>query len=343
MPQGWEALESTDTQVTFSGASGQCYFQLKTYPAARFASAEDIAVFTANELRADAEGEPFSYLGEDAMFFSFLFAMNNQPYDGFGLTINGADYDWIIISFAASPVYERFTPFLLSSLDSFSLDDRGLLSPGPVSRYYQESYGEEEFVNVSVPFRQTRLSMELEKFAMESSTLVVEREAVVLNNYTPEDADAWSRFYRMIYRDTYRKMDPLYRAMIFEGLRPGGEPAALAGELLAFVQNFEYDRTWNLADFAAPQEVLISGTGDCDSLAILYVILLKHYGVEGILMVSSRYSHALAAADVTGPGARFPFEGTNYLVAETTAPVSLGQIEASMSNVEGWLGIGFFP
>ncbi|MDR1895076.1 MAG: hypothetical protein LBQ61_10400 [Spirochaetales bacterium] len=341
MPQGWEPLESEETRVTFSGSGA--YLQIKTYAADRFATAEDIAVFAMNELTADAEGEEFTYLGEEAMFFTFLFALGGEPFEGYGLTLNSGDYDWIVLSFAPASRLAALNPFLLSALDSFSPDARGLLSPGPVSRYYQASYGPEELIPAQVDFRGLRLNLELERFAQESSEAVIQREAEVLNHYSPQDGDAWSRFYRMIYRDVYRKVDPLYRALVLAGMRPPEAPGDIARELLAFIQGFEYDRTWNLADFASPQEALLTGQGDCDSLAIFYVILLKHYGIDGIIMVSSRFSHALAAVDVEGPGARFPFEEKRYLVAETTADVELGLIESSMSAVEGWLGVSFFP
>jgi hypothetical protein len=72
-----------------------------------------------------------------------------------------------------------------------------------------------------------------------------------------------------------------------------------------------------------------------------YVILLHYFDVDAILMVSSIYSHSMAAVDLDGKGARFPLEGVKYLVAETTDDVELGRIDRSMSNTNAWIGIDF--
>jgi hypothetical protein len=42
-----------------------------------------------------------------------------------------------------------------------------------------------------------------------------------------------------------------------------------------------------------------------------------------------------------GIGARFDFNGTKWLVAETTAPVSLGLIGKGSSDPSYWMGISF--
>ena len=56
-------------------------------------------------------------------------------------------------------------------------------------------------------------------------------------------------------------------------------------------------------------------------------------------MVSDVYSHAMAAVDLAGSGARFPFGGREWLVAELTAPVTLGQIDSTMADPAGWIGV----
>ena len=70
-----------------------------------------------------------------------------------------------------------------------------------------------------------------------------------------------------------------------------------------------------------------------------YVILLHHLGVDAIIMASDRYAHAMAAVDTFGPGARFEFEGRQWLVAEMTAEVALGQIAADVADPAGWIGV----
>jgi hypothetical protein len=89
-------------------------------------------------------------------------------------------------------------------------------------------------------------------------------------------------------------------------------------------------------------QVLVSSSGDCDSLGLLYVLLLHSFEIDAILLVSEAYSHALGAADIPGEGARFTVEGTGYVVAEMTEKVALGLIAADMADPSGWIPV-FFP
>jgi hypothetical protein len=70
-----------------------------------------------------------------------------------------------------------------------------------------------------------------------------------------------------------------------------------------------------------------------------YIIILRQLGFDAILLVSEKYSHALAAVDVPGEGARFDFGGKRYLVAELTRKVALGRISREMANAAFWLPV----
>ncbi len=68
-------------------------------------------------------------------------------------------------------------------------------------------------------------------------------------------------------------------------------------------------------------------------------IVLEGLGIDCVLMLSREYSHAMLAVDVPGGGQRFPFNGREYLVAETTAKVGLGMIDAEQADFTKWLGV----
>jgi hypothetical protein len=68
-------------------------------------------------------------------------------------------------------------------------------------------------------------------------------------------------------------------------------------------------------------------------------MILERLGIDCVLMLSREYSHAMLAVDVPGGGQRFPFKGRMYLVAETTAKVGLGMIDASQADFSKWLGV----
>lgn len=97
-----------------------------------------------------------------------------------------------------------------------------------------------------------------------------------------------------------------------------------------------------MSDLDGPLAVAVSGEGDCDSRGLLLAAVLNHFGIDSVLMVSDVYGHSLVGTDVVGNGARFAFGGKNYLVAETTAKVAIGMIDASMADPAKWIGIDFF-
>jgi hypothetical protein len=58
-------------------------------------------------------------------------------------------------------------------------------------------------------------------------------------------------------------------------------------------------------------------------------------------MVSSEYSHSLTGVAVEGKGAHYYYEGSEYLIAETTDNVSIGLIDQDMADPSKWMGIKF--
>jgi hypothetical protein len=72
-----------------------------------------------------------------------------------------------------------------------------------------------------------------------------------------------------------------------------------------------------------------------------YVILLRRLGFDAILMVSTKYSHAMVGVDIPGPGARYTYEEKAYLVAELTAKVDIGLIDQNMADPAFWVPVAF--
>jgi hypothetical protein len=188
---------------------------------------------------------------------------------------------------------------------------------------------------------------------VEASEIVIEREAAVLTDYKPETEagkEAWQRFYRLIYRDSYSRLN-YFASLLSEELKnvreaPGSGEApgrgadrreAVPKRLLSWLQGFEYIRTWGTSDLISPLTAAASGQGDCDTRALLYIILLNHYGIDSALMVSSVYGHAMAAVDTPGNGARINVGGRPFLVAETTENIGIGMIASDMADPANWL------
>ena len=191
---------------------------------------------------------------------------------------------------------------------------------------------------------------------------------------------AIQRFYRMVFRDATPALDklalemsaawetgswagkkpaPAMPALPAEssippskgspgGGSPGGprfgasaDPRAYAGALLSWVQGFKYERDPKGSDVVNPISSAFEGRGDCDSRALVMSILLRRENIDSILMISLVHEHALSAVAAPGPGARFPFGGGSYLVAETTAKVDIGRIDATQADPAAWIGVSF--
>jgi hypothetical protein len=126
-----------------------------------------------------------------------------------------------------------------------------------------------------------------------------------------------------------------------ESAAPGLDDYALAARALSYVQDFRYERNLMGSDFVNLVSALTEGRGDCDSRALLWALFLAQANIPAGIMVSRDYGHAMGIADIGGPGARFPFAGRQYLVAETTAKVDLGLIGQNVSETGKWLGVMF--
>jgi hypothetical protein len=342
LPVSWKVLEVTDEKATCANDAEEAFFILKRYSGSAYEDAQQMDRAVRQELGGGGAGEAFRFQGRDAVYGMIGFSQNGREYEGFLLVIDSPDRDITAVSFVETGYLEAYREMLLSVLDSLSLGEAGLINPGPVSIFDspRPSADKELF---SLQFDGESLPVAYSEEEARSSQELIEREAEVLNVYggTEYANRAWKRYYRLLYRDLYGRLNPIYTALRQHIPRKEYSKRELAELLLRWVQGFTYVSTGTLSDCLSPITGALRSEGDCDSRGLLYVVMMHRFDVDAILMVSSRYKHSVAAVDVSGEGARFPYEGKEYLIAETTEEVDLGLIEQSMSAIEGWLGIDF--
>jgi hypothetical protein len=239
----------------------------------------------------------------------------------------------------------------LSALDSIAPSEMERRFPGPVTSF---SYprGEQR--------KRPLAGFEFEALAgehdAEAAQALVDREYAILRRalFSGQWQEAWVRFYRAIYRDSWERLaDAAFQLeRHWNGAFPeedggpaagktGGEERAFAGKALGWVQSFAYERDLMGSDFVNLVSAAFEGRGDCDSRALLWAIVLSQANIPAAIMVSREYSHAMGLADLEGPGARFEAGGKKWLVAETTATVGPGLIAQDLSAVEAWMGVLF--
>jgi hypothetical protein len=181
---------------------------------------------------------------------------------------------------------------------------------------------------------------------VEAAQVLVDREYSLLRHYqfSQDWQEAWIRFYRMIYRDSWGRIaDAVFRLERHwnAGTGSGAGERAFAEKALAWVQGFMYERDPEGSDFVNLVTAVTEGRGDCDSRAMLLTMILMQANIPAAMMVSHNYSHAMGLADIAGDGARFEAGGIEWLVAETTAKVGIGLISQDMSDSASWIGVLF--
>ncbi len=339
-PPGWDILDNQDpAAVSFVEDEGRAVFQVMSFPGEQYGSSAAIRdeVFSALSLEAREEGV-FSFNGREAVLADAAFIQDGRKQRGYFFFLDTEDKDFYLTALALEQSYSDVHGELLSFLDSFAPDRAALGLPGPVSQFYLPVDGDGSGDSSRVtPEGGCGASGVIGPEEGEASQVVIEREAGILVQYPEAPPEgAWSRYYQIIMREIFYRLEPLAEALkpSLEGLSPFEQ----AEVLLGWVQGFSYARERSIvSDLLSPLTAARKGRGDCDARALLLLALLRHRGIEGILMVSASLSHALAAGAVPGDGARFQ----GLLVMETTAPVAPGQINRDHADPSLWLGIDF--
>jgi len=281
----------------------------------------------------------FPYNNRQAALANLQLSLDDGNFFGWVVWIERNNQLVRLVGLTQQVTKDQEAPRLLSFLDSFSPNHQERFAPGPISQ-------------AQFPLKTPTQALRWENATFgavvgedwsRAEQAVIERESQVLMRVQPQDDDqiarAWSRFYRMIYRETYFRVRP-FAARLREHYEARGiRNVDLPKTLLSGLQNFMYHRRGDASDIDSSVSVLSTQQGDCDSLALLYLAILDNWGIKGLLMVSREYAHAMVALDLPGSGARFSFAGKQWLVAELTAKVPLGMIDSSMNDPRKWLGI----
>ena len=370
-PVGWFLQSFEDGRLaTFHSPDSSAFVQMLMMPVPAdsaelgAAGAVEIQQQILAQLGAELLDEAaFRYAGRDAHLADVRFSAGAAGVmRGYVLSIFDPLQPVALLAYARIDRYETYHDFLVSFLDSFSADGSGDALPGPMSQFYHpfsrnaRPGNNSQSIELDMPAGPNARSagqnilgpsLQVDMDQADASQAVIDREARVLSAYAsgvPRELQelAWQRFYRMIVRDNYARLTPLAQIWQEWAREQGIELQDIPAYFLQQLQGFAFSRPGGVSDFVNPLTTLAEGRGDCDSLGILYTIVLDQLGIDSILMVSDVHAHAMAAVDVEGQGAHFPFAGRQWLVAELTADVAIGQIAANMADPATWIGINLF-
>jgi hypothetical protein len=340
LPPGYQARGAAgNTGVSFRNSQG-AIFEIGVN---RGTGPEKYLESALSRLGIRVETEAFEYHGRKAALAELGFPPGTA-YRGWGLCLEREND--LLLALAYGPAGTEGLDILhLSCLDSIAPSPAEQRYCGPVTEFAWPRGPLRE-----IPLFNTRVKALFAEEDAEAAQGLVDREFQVLRYFEkgPQWQEAWRRFYRMICRDSWERIAHaaflLERHWAAEDLpdeTDGLWKIRLASRALSYVQDFTYERNLIGSDFVNLVSALTEGRGDCDSRALLWALILAQANIDAGIMVSRDYSHAMGIADIEGRGARFPFGGKQYLVAETTTKVEPGLIAQNMSEIGKWMGIVF--
>jgi len=340
LPEGYEYADGNNQdRYSFKGPNG-AMFDLVVYNGV-YQSIEQMASDVNRRLGSDGEIALFDYEGKAAAIMDLHF----KNFSGWGICVEltknaAAAKTPLLCALAYSPSSGAdMDLFHISALDSIAPSDLEARRPGPVMEF---SYPRGE--TREIPIKGTTIKALIRKNDAEAAQALVDREFNLLRNYekAPNWQEAWIRFYRAIYRDSWDRIaNAVFRLEREWNSHARLDNRAFAEKALAFVQGFSYERDLEGSDFVNLVTAVIEGRGDCDSRSMLWAMLLEQADIPSAIMVSRVHSHAMGLADVPGGGARFETGGKKWLVAETTDKIGIGLISADKSDIASWLGVIF--
>lgn len=346
VPEGWKTFDSSDlSELSFVSDDQTVIFQTKVYDGSAYRSSLEMFEDLTAEFRVESDGSKFLFNGDDAYLADITFSEGGNELRGWFLFINRQDRDYYLLAFSGQDYYVEKFPFILSVLDSFRIESSGTtLKPGAVSQFYYPFPGTGD-ATAQMVLNGSLVSFQTDIQEFDASQAVIEREAQMMKYYQdlgdkPLFEEAWKRYYKIIFRDNYSRFDSL--AETLDEALAGKSDREKAIILLDWVQHFEYTSSGTFSDLLSPISSVAQETGDCDARGLSYSIMLRHLGIDSLLLVSWQYKHSISAVDVSGDGARYPLGDKSYLVGETTEVVEMGMIPQSMSDGDKWIPVAFF-
>jgi len=340
LPEGYEYIEGDGRdRFSFKGPS-DAMFDLLIYNG-RFGTIRELITDINKRLGNSGEVDFFNYNEKQAAVIRLTFDGNY----GWGFCVeldNSANRTPMLLALAyAQQNSDELELLHISALDSICPSLMERYYPGPIIEY---SYPRGEMKPVVLAGGINALIRENDA---EAAQALIEREFTILQLYakSPYWQNAWVRYYRFVYRDSYDRItNPVFAlARNLGGFKANTDEKKkdFAQRALDFVQGFEYKRNLDGSDFINLVSAVTERSGDCDSRSMLWAIILSHVDIRAAMMVSPQYSHAMGLADIEGNGARFEYLGIKWLVAETTANVDIGLIDREQSDPRNWIGVLF--
>lgn len=351
LPEDFSLTGSTGgNRYQFSSSIYPVELLLCTYEKTQYKKAEDVLKDITAQLYGSADISSFEWRNRDTAIAQVSLSFDKYSVNsGWAAAAELPQQKGYVALIGFYPENERDSSIcetlIISAIDSLATDYGANFEAGIFTSFAFPQEGEKE---ISVKIGDRTVTAFIDKSDEDANQYVIDREYTILTleNKYGLGQEACRRFYKIVYRDAYKRLKNFAFALQNEltfGENPIKDRRELAETLLKWVQTFEYKRDLSGSDVTSIPALLTGKGSDCDSRSLLLAILLRQMNYRSAFFVSSVYSHAVAGAELEGNGARMTIDGTSYVVGETTAKVNFGQIAQSMSNSSNWMGITFEP
>ena len=350
IPEGYELKENSpdSNSYCFEHPNIPVTFVLKVVTDTKMYSTYSALSDSLNKLNAQREMDSTVWNDTSCSIANIEFTLD-QKYSGWAVSAPLAKDNTFVVLLCYSPSsqYEKCVNFILATLNSLCVSADYYNTPGIITTYAYPKLGNHKY---TVDIGNKNISFLLDDADIEASEFVINMEYAVLILYAKHNLwqEAWQRYYRMIYRDCFGRLenfsDKVINTLFEEGRlqNPDNPELYFAQQLLTWTQGFEYERLKNRStDLTSPVAAVVGDGNDCDCRSLLICILARASGIESILLISNEYSHAMPAIEINALGQKYIPAGTDreFIMGETTAPVTWGLISADMQDREKWIPV----
>lgn len=351
IPEGFEIADYTEDGMSyvFSHPNIPVTLVMKLTEEKNAKSAAEVLNKNLKKLNASGETDSFKWNGTVCGISYFSMSLDDN-YSGWAVSAPVKIQDYYVILLCYAPESKKgCEQFIISTINSLSINNEYLNTPGIITSYAFPSEGSE---SVLLKIGGKEIKTSLDKSDEEAAKFVIDLEYSVLNLYANHKMwkEAWQRYYRMIYRDNAGRLqqtakniyDSIYPEL--KKSKPQDADIKYAQALLSWVQTFGYERAQSKieSDFTSLPASIKGKGSDCDSRSMLVSVLLNYTGIDTAMLISREYSHAVVVTDIPAPGQTFTMEnGREYLFGETTARVTWGMLAQDQADRTKWIPVTF--
>ena len=353
IPEGYQVENYTEDGMSyiFSHPNIPVTLVLKVYDDKSLNDSKNVLSTALTKLSANFDADSFNWSNAQCAVSSFKMNLD-QAYKGWAVAAPSQTKGAFItvLCYAPEKQFDACQQFIISTINSLCINADFYSVPGIITSYAFPSEGKK---TVSAAIGGKKITAATDSVDKDAAQFAIDLEYAVLTLYANHNLwkEAWQRYYRMIYRDSYSRIlpfsDAVYKSLYTqaENEHPQNADITYAQYLLSWVQTFNYARNQkkDSSDFTSLPATLLGDGNDCDSRSMLVACMLNSVGIDTIMLISREYSHAMPAAGIEAPGQTYKLEenGKEYLFGETTAKITWGMIAQNQSDRSKWIPVTF--